>query len=145
MNSIYQKSCVELYNNNSTEIDPTTTGGVPVAFGNTQTKTGVSIAPQLNGVQILSSGLYEFAFDASFTNGAAAGLLEAQLYKDGVPVASASASDGLAATEDGNLSFTTRLKVSACCATQPTFTVVLTGTSTAVTLTHVAFGVIKQA
>ena len=146
MSNNYQKSCVQEFNNTSTVINPTTAGGVQVTFGNTCTKTGCSICPQLNGVKILNSGLYEFNFDASYLNGTAAGSIKAQLYRDGSPVPCAFASDGLVASEVGNLTFSTRLRIPTCCAIQPNFTVVFTGDGvTALTLQHVALGVTKLA
>lgn len=142
----YQKSCVETYNNTPTVINPTVTGGVPAVFGNVATRTGCSIQNNTNGVTVEKGGLYEFNFDASYLNGATAGTITAQLYKDGVPVASALASDSLAANTQGNLSFSTRLRVATCCAIQPVFTVVFTGTAaTAVTIQHVALGATRLA
>lgn len=146
MPNSYQKSCVQEFNNTPTTINPVTAGGVQVTFGNTCTKTGCSISPQLNGVKILNSGLYEFAFDASYLNGTTAGTIKAQLYKDGVQVPCALASDGLVASEVGNLAFSTRLKIDTCCALQPNFTIVFTSDNvTALTLQHVSFGVTKLA
>lgn len=146
MPNSYQKSCVQEFNNTPITIDPTVAGGVQVTFGNTCTKTGCSIAPQLNGVRILNSGLYEFAFDASYLNGATPGTIKAQLYKDGVPVPCALASDGLVAAEVGNLTFSTRLRVNTCCAMQPNFTIVITSDDvTALTLQHVSLGVTRLA
>lgn len=146
MSNRYQKSAVQEYNNTAILIDPTTVGGVQVSFGNTCTKTGCSIIPQLNGVKIQNSGLYEFTFDASYLNGATPGTIKMQLYKDGVPAPCAFASDGLVADEVGNLTFSTRLCVNSCCALQPNFTIVITGTgTTALTLQHVSFGVTRLA
>lgn len=144
--SNYQKSCVQQYNNTPTIINPTVSGGVHATFGNTCTHTGCSIRPQLNGVRILNSGLYEINFDASYLNGTAAGSIKAQLYKDGVPVPCALASDGLVASEVGNMTFSTRLKINSCCAVQPVFTVVFTSDEvTSLTIQHVSLGVTKLA
>lgn len=146
MSNTYQKSCVQQFNNTPTVINPTISGGVQATFGNTCTKTGCSILPQLNGVKILNSGLYEFVFDASYLNDTAAGTIKAQLYKDGVALPCAFASDGLVASEVGSLTFSTRLRVDTCCAVQPNFTVVFTGEgATSLTLQHVSFGVTKLA
>lgn len=146
MSCNYQKSCVEVYNNTPTTINPTVNGGVPAVFGNTATRTGCSMDVNTNGVTIEHGGLYEFAFDASYLNGATAGTLTAQLYKDGSPVGSALANDELTANGIGNMSFSTRLKVPTCCAVQPVFTVVFTGTlATAVTIQHVVLGVTRLA
>lgn len=146
MSCNYQKSCAEVYNNTLTIIDPTVTGGVPAVFGNTATRTGCSMVINTNGVTIEHGGLYEFNFDASYLNGATAGTITAQLYKDGSPVDSAISTDGIAANTAGNMSFSTRLRVPTCCAVQPTFTVVFTGTAaTAVTIQHVALGVTRLA
>ena len=144
--SNYQKSCVQQYNNTPTVINPTVSGGVQATFGNTCTHTGCSIRPQLNGVRILNSGLYEINFDASYLNGTAAGSIKAQLYKDGVPVPCALASDGLVASEVGNMTFSTRLKINSCCAVQPVLTVVFTSDeATSLTIQHVSLGVTKLA
>lgn len=52
MSCNYQKSCVEVYNNTPTTINPTVNGGVPAVFGNTATRTGCSMDVNTNGVTI---------------------------------------------------------------------------------------------
>lgn len=140
----YQKSSLNIYNNTATTIDATTP--TPATFGNIATNTGCSIRPQLNGAQVLHGGLYEITFDASFLNGTTAGALTAQLYRDGVPVPQALATDAVGATEDGSLSFTTVIPIMACNVVKPIFTVVFSSpTITAITINHVALTMIKQA
>lgn len=144
MNRQFQKSALQAYNNVSTAINPTTP--YTLTLGNVCTDTGCSIKAQNSGVKIVNSGLYTFHFDASVVNGATVGTLQAQLYKDGVPLPCSLADVSLDANVAGNLSFETTLAVNTCCNIQPVFTVVFTSDAiTDLTIVHTNLGVVKQA
>lgn len=142
----YQKSALETYNNTTQTFDATVTGGVPVTFTNVSVDTGCSIESQTGGARILCSGLYEFSVDTTFENVTGGGIVTVQLYQNGVALPCAQASATVAAGDTGSLSFSTRMCVSTCAATQPSYSVVFTSTTaTEVEVTHVALGVVKLA
>lgn len=145
-NQRYQKSALCVYNNASQTLDATVSGGATIVLGNTATDTGCSIAATTNGAEVLCSGLYSIEADVTFTLVAAPGVTTFQIYKDGVPLPCAQASISAIADDTEAVSFGTVLCVNTCSASQPTFTIVATSTtSTEITVTHAALRLVKLA
>lgn len=145
-NQRYQKSALCNYNNTSQTLNPSLAGGATIVLGNTGTDTGCSIAATNSGAQVLCSGLYQIQADVTFTLVAAPGVTTFQIYKDGVALPCAQASISALADDTESVSFGTVLCVNTCSASQPTFTIVATSTtSTEITVTHAALKMVKLA
>lgn len=142
----YQKSALCNYNNTSQTLNPSLAGGATIVLGNTGTDTGCSIAATSSGAQVLCSGLYSVDADVTFTLVATPGVTTFQIYKDGVALPCAQASVSALADDTESVSFGTVLCVNTCSASQPTFTIVATSTtSTEITVTHAALKLVKLA
>lgn len=142
----YQKSSLGTFANSSVVVDPSVTGGVTAIFGNETTSTGCSIDGTTSGATIEKAGLYLIGFTANVTATTGTGVLNAQLYLAGVPVAAAIASETIATGDTRNLCFIFPLYIPVCCASNQTLSVVYTSADiTGLTVNHNALTVIKEA
>lgn len=127
-----------MYNNNAQAV---VTGG-QVAFPSLCDSTGCSIGHSTSTATIKHTGLYTFNFDG-FGIGTDAGVVTVQLYKDGVAVPCAVDAQTVAVGDTRNFHFSTTLVVPACCAFNPTYSVVLTGVG--FTFNHAKLSIVREA
>lgn len=139
-NNPYAKSCVRSYTNTPQTItaDPTTITieGSPVV----QSGTSLSLNP--SSISVLTSGLYHFSADVTFTPDDA-GTFIVGLYKDGLALPCAVSQTTVASGEAITTHIETDLVLSSCCAVQPEITVVASGV--AGTINHTCTGGLRLA
>lgn len=136
----YAKSCVRV--SNAVPQVVTDTATPLVLRGVTAVDSGCAITLDTSSVTINKSGLYRFSADLVFTP-SAAGTFTVQLYNNGIPVASALSRDGAESGNTAPMHIDTELCLSACCASKPVITLVVSGVAGSVT--NVSFGAVKLA
>lgn len=130
MNNYNNKSIQQAYNRNTQALTATAT---PVMLLGTQiVNSGCSIATNANGFTFKKSGKYLVNFDVTFTPGAA-GTEVMQMYLNGLALPYAVVSDTTVESATYTRNISAIVPVSACCALQPTLTLVLSGVAGSVT------------
>lgn len=140
MNNQYAKSCIRVYNNAAQAFTDDLTllniEGTPVV------ESGCSLRLNTANVRINKSGLYHLSADITYTP-TAAGVVIAQLYKDGVALPCAISQQTVVAGNVYTTHIETDLEVITCCVNRPLITLNISGV--AGTVNHTCVGVIKLA
>ena len=119
------KSAQVAYNNNTQDI--IATGTTVNVLGSLLTNTGCSIATVVNGFKINSSGLYRIHYTVTVA-ATAAGILTAQLYKDGVALPCTLVQNTVADGDTYTIDIEApALCLSTCCNICPTITAIVGG------------------
>lgn len=137
----YAKSCIRVRNSTAQTLSATTPTTL-VLQGTTVTDSGCSLTLNPSNITVNKSGLYHFSADVTVSP-TAAGTAVIQLYKDGVALPCAISTT---TTTTGTI-FTTHVEtdlcLNACCANNPSITLVASGV--AGTVTNLCVGALKLA
>lgn len=139
-NKTHQKSAQTAYSNTTQAY--TASGTIVNTLGTLATDTGVSIIAQTGGFRINNCGLYRISYDVTSTP-SAAGAQIVQLYRDTVPMPCAVVTDTVAADGIITQHVETVVRITTCCAIQPTISARVSGVDG--TINHVCANAVKLA
>lgn len=133
--------------NSYTSTTQTVVTDAPLAFNNDKIKTGCTVthAEGTSTFALNKPGFYFISFNADGATADAAGDISVQMYQNGVPVVGALATDNSAAATDiGNIAFTSIVQVRpSCCAIDNDTSLTFINTGVEATYTNINLVITK--